>query len=239
MLIKCKKTGQATVLFKTLLADGHRLTIDSYTALVDVYALNGLFGEAFDVVNDMKFTGQATILFKTKLADGLQPTIDFYTTISGVYALIGLFDEAFGVVNDIKQIARSPDFIHIKGFIMLSKCKQTGQATVLFKTILAYGYQPTIDSYTTLVGVYALNGLFDEAFVVVNGCYDSCGRIKEMEDWFDDFQIMRIKPDVMTYNIPIMSYGKSGLCRKMGSVMEFMRKIEPIIYKERSRLLRL
>ncbi|KAL0387934.1 UNVERIFIED_CONTAM: Pentatricopeptide repeat-containing protein [Sesamum radiatum] len=61
-------------------------------------------------------------------------------------------------------------------------------------------------------------------FNSVVGAYGGCGRINEMEKWFDEFQLMGLKPDIMTYNILIRSYGNSGLYQKMGSVIEFMKK---------------
>ncbi|KAG8363615.1 hypothetical protein BUALT_Bualt19G0040900 [Buddleja alternifolia] len=102
---------------------------------------------------------------------------------------------------------------YAKLLVMLGKCKQPNEATLIFEIMLSDGLQPTVDVYTALVGAYTLNGLFDKAFSIVNS-------MKSIRD----YQVMGLKPDIVTYNILIKSYGNSGLDEKMGSVMEFMKK---------------
>ncbi|KAL0456189.1 UNVERIFIED_CONTAM: Pentatricopeptide repeat-containing protein [Sesamum latifolium] len=91
---------------------------------------------------------------------------------------------------------------YAKLLVMLGKCTQPNQASMLSETMLSDGLRPTVDVYTTLVGAYAFNGLVDKAFSIVEDMkyVDNC------------------KPDAFTL------YGKSGLYQKMGSVMEFMKK---------------
>ncbi|KZV30940.1 pentatricopeptide repeat-containing protein-like [Dorcoceras hygrometricum] len=191
-----------------------------------------------------KQTGQATILFETMLVDGLQPTIDVYTSLVGAYALSGLFDEAFRVVNDMKSVRDcKPDAftysILLKSCMKLHRFDMVG---VILEEMLHSRIECSTVTYNILIDGYGKakrlglveNSLTDMlqsekshpdviTFNSVIGAYGSCGRIKEMEDWFDEFQLMGIKPDIMTYNILIKSYGKCGLYEKMESVMEFMR----------------
>ena len=54
MLGKCRKPEEASLLFKVMLSEGLKPTVDTYTALVNAYAQSGLLHKAFDIVEDMK-----------------------------------------------------------------------------------------------------------------------------------------------------------------------------------------
>ncbi|KAL7083621.1 hypothetical protein ACP275_14G174900 [Erythranthe tilingii] len=78
---------------------------------------------------------------------------------------------------------------YTKLLVMLGKCKQPNQATLLFELMLSDGLNPTVDIYTALVGAYASSGHFNEAFSIVN----------------DMKSIHGCKPDAFTYSILIKS----------------------------------
>ncbi|XP_075477236.1 pentatricopeptide repeat-containing protein At3g53170 isoform X2 [Primulina tabacum] len=192
-----------------------------------------------------KQIGQTTILFETMLADGLRPTIDVYTAFVGAYALNGLFDEAFRVFNDMKSVHDcKPDAftysILVKACMKLRRFDMVG---IILEEMLLSRIECSTVTYNILIDGYgkakrldlmetSLTDMIQSekshpdviTFNSVIAAYGGCGRIKEMEGWFDEFQLMGIKPDVMTYNILIKSYGKCSLYEKMGSVMEFMKK---------------
>jgi len=42
------------------------------------------------------------------------------------------------------------------------------------------------------------------------GSYGNGGKIDKMEKWYDEFQLMGIKPDIKTFNMMIKSYGKQA-----------------------------
>jgi pentatricopeptide repeat protein len=54
MLGKCQQPGAATTLFKAMLSEKLRPTVDVYTALVGAYGYNGLLEEALATIDQMK-----------------------------------------------------------------------------------------------------------------------------------------------------------------------------------------
>ncbi|KAM7476751.1 hypothetical protein LguiB_023994 [Lonicera macranthoides] len=76
---------------------------------------------------------------------------------------------------------------YTKMLVMLGKCKQPKQASLLFEVMQTDGLQPTIDVYTALVSAYGLSGYLDKAFETVD-------HMKSVSD---------CKPDVYTYSILI------------------------------------
>ncbi|CAN1245007.1 Pentatricopeptide repeat-containing protein At3g53170 [Linum grandiflorum] len=98
--------------------------------------------------------------------------------------------------------------------MMLGKCRQAEQATLLFEAMRCDGMKPTIDVYTALVSAYGHSGRFEEAFSIID----------EMKSVSSD-----CKPDVYTYSILLNSctkqrrsyntivngYGKAGMFVEM------------------------
>ncbi|KAL8555357.1 hypothetical protein ACS0TY_003245 [Phlomoides rotata] len=192
-----------------------------------------------------KQPNEASLLFETLLLDGLQPTIDVYTALVGAYALNGQFDKAFRLVQDMKSVINcKPD---VFTYSTLIKCciKQHlfDVIGLILKEMLESGIECNTVTYNILIDGYGKakcfelmeNSLTDMVqsgnccpdnftFNSVIGAYGGCGRIKEMEKWFDEFQLMGLTPDIVTYNILIRTYGNSGLYQKMTCVMEFMKK---------------
>ncbi|KAG8363618.1 hypothetical protein BUALT_Bualt19G0041200 [Buddleja alternifolia] len=95
---------------------------------------------------------------------------------------------------------------YAKLLVMLGKCKQPNEATLIFETMLSDGLQPTVDVYTALVGAYALNGLLDNAFNIVNS-------MKSIRD---------CKPDAFTYSILIKSCIKLHRFDMIGLILKEM-----------------
>ncbi|XP_052191668.1 pentatricopeptide repeat-containing protein At3g53170 isoform X2 [Diospyros lotus] len=188
---------------------------------------------------------QASLLFEIMRSDGLQPTIDVYTALVSVYGFSGLLDEAFHTLDDMKSVSDcKPD---LYTYSILIKCCTKLQRFDLIENILVemsyVGIVCSTVTYNTIIGGYGKAGLFELmensltnmiesgtclpdvfTFNSVIGAYGNYGKMKEMEKWFDKFQLMGIRPDIMTFNILIRSYGKAGKYEKMDSVMEFMRK---------------
>ncbi|KAH9726966.1 pentatricopeptide repeat-containing protein [Citrus sinensis] len=79
-----------------------------------------------------------------------------------------------------------------KLIVMLGKCKQPDQASLLFEVMLSDGLKPSVDVYTALVSAYGHSGLLDEAFSTIN----------------DMKSVSACKPDVYTYSILIKSCTK-------------------------------
>lgn len=86
---------------------------------------------------------------------------------------------------------------------MLGKCKQPEQASSLFQMMLYEGLKPTIDVYTSLVGVYGSSGLFKKAFSIID-------QMKSVTD---------CKPDVYTYTVLISCCSKLRQFDLIGRVL--------------------
>ncbi|KAL0413709.1 UNVERIFIED_CONTAM: Pentatricopeptide repeat-containing protein [Sesamum radiatum] len=95
---------------------------------------------------------------------------------------------------------------YAKLLVMLGKCKQPNQASLLFETMLCDGLRPTVDVYTALVGAYAFNGLVDKAFNIVE----------------DMKSIDTCKPDAFTYSILIKYCLKLRRFDMIGLILEEM-----------------
>lgn len=197
MLGKCRKPEEASLLFKVMLSEGLKPTVDTYTALVNAYAQSGLLHKAFDIVEDMKsvtnckpdiFTYSILLNSCTKhrrfdlieriLAEmsymGIETNNVIYNTIIDGYGKAGMFEQMECALTNMIEIGNcQPD-------------------------------------------VFTLNSLI--------GAYGNRGQIEKMEKWYEEFQLMGTKPDIKTFNIMIKSYGKAGLYDKMKSVMDFMEK---------------
>ncbi|KAI8024749.1 Pentatricopeptide repeat-containing protein [Camellia lanceoleosa] len=188
---------------------------------------------------------QASLLFEILRSDGLQPTLDVYTALVGAYGRSGRLVEAFHTVDHMKSVSDcKPD---VYTYSILINCCTKLHRFDLIEHILAemsyLGIECTTVTYNTIIDGYGKAELFElmensftdmtesgtclpDVFTFNSfiGAYGNSGKIKEMEKWFDEFQLMGIRPDIKTFNILIRSYGKAGMYEKMGSVMEFMRK---------------
>ncbi|KAL1555258.1 pentatricopeptide repeat-containing protein [Salvia divinorum] len=192
-----------------------------------------------------KQPNQATLLFETMLSDGLKPTVDVYTALVSAYALNGLLDKAFCVIDDMKSVRDcKPDAFTYSSLIKSCiKLHHFDLIELILKEMVHSGIECTVMTYNILIDGYgkakhfemmesSLNNMIISGnclpdiftFNSVIGAYGGCGRIKEMENWFDEFKLMGLKPDIVTYNILIKSYGNSSLYQKMASVLDFMEK---------------
>ncbi|CAA0825519.1 Tetratricopeptide repeat (TPR)-like superfamily protein [Striga hermonthica] len=197
MLGKCKQTNQASLLFETMLSDGLKPAVDVYTSLVGAYAVNGLFDEAFSVVNDMKAVRDCT------------PDAFTYSILIKCCAKLKRFDIIGRVLEEMSNSGLECCTVMyntlIDGYGKANRFEDMEK--FLHDMIQKENCAPDIFTYNSVVGAY---GRF--------------GRIDEMEKWFGEFNKMGLKPDIMTYNILIKSYGNSGLYEKMGRVVDFMEK---------------
>ncbi|KAE9459780.1 hypothetical protein C3L33_08301, partial [Rhododendron williamsianum] len=188
---------------------------------------------------------QAGFLFELIQSDGLEPTVDVYTALVSAYGLSGLLDEAFHTLDLMKSVSDCrPDvytysilinccmklhrFHFVKGILAEMSYLGVECSAVTYNTIIdGYGkaklFEPMENSLTDMIESDACN---PDVFTLNSfiGAYGNCGKIVEMEKWFEEFQLMGIGPDIKTFNILIKSYGKAGMYEKMGSVLEFMKK---------------
>ncbi|WCJ18550.1 Pentatricopeptide repeat-containing protein At3g53170 [Euphorbia peplus] len=121
-----------------------------------------------------------------------------------------------------------------KLLMMLGKCKQPDEASLLFEVMQSEGLQPTVDVYTTLMSAYAQSGNLDQAFstlddmksvsdckpdvytysVLINFCtklhrFDLIGRIRS------EMSYLGIECSIVTFNTIINGYGKAKMFTEM------------------------
>ncbi|XP_042000725.1 pentatricopeptide repeat-containing protein At3g53170-like [Salvia splendens] len=197
MLGKCKQPNQAFLLFETMLSDGLKPTVDVYTALVSAYALNGLLDKAFCVIDEMKSVRDC------------KPDAFTYSTLIKSCIKLHHFDL-------IELILKEMVHSGIKCTVVTYNILIDGYGKAKHFELMESSLTNMIHSGDCLPDIFTFNSVI--------GAYGGCGRIKEMEHWFDEFQLMGLKPDIVTYNILIKSYGNSGLYPKMASVLDFMEK---------------
>ncbi|KAJ6692066.1 PENTATRICOPEPTIDE REPEAT-CONTAINING PROTEIN 1 MITOCHONDRIAL [Salix purpurea] len=134
---------------------------------------------------------------------------------------------------------------YTKLLMMLGKCRQPEEGSLLFEVLLSDGLKPTVDVYTALVSVYGKSGQLDKAFSIVvemkaisdckpdvytysriecsavtyNTIIDGYGKAKMFEDMENTLTDMiesgSSVPDLFTFNSIIGAYGRSGLIDKM------------------------
>ncbi|XP_068636176.1 pentatricopeptide repeat-containing protein At3g53170 [Aristolochia californica] len=130
---------------------------------------------------------------------------------------------------------------YAKLLTMLGKSKQPEHAISLFRTMLSEGLEPTLDVYTSLVGVYGMSGLFDEAFLTidemksVSGCIpdvftytiliNTCCKHQRFDLFrkiLNDMSYLGIECSAVTFNTIIDGYGKAGFFELMENSLSDM-----------------
>uniref|UniRef100_A0A5B7C198 Pentatricopeptide repeat-containing protein n=1 Tax=Davidia involucrata TaxID=16924 RepID=A0A5B7C198_DAVIN len=130
---------------------------------------------------------------------------------------------------------------YTKLLVMLGKCRQPKQASLLFEIMLSDGLRPTLDVYTALVSAYGLSGLFEEAFLTVDkmklvpdckpdvytysiliNCCTKLHRFDLIERVLTEMSYVGIECSNVTYNTIIDGYGKAGLFELMESSLTDM-----------------
>ncbi|XP_059649134.1 pentatricopeptide repeat-containing protein At3g53170 [Cornus florida] len=125
---------------------------------------------------------------------------------------------------------------YTKLLVMLGKCRQPKQASLLFEIMMSDGLRPTIDAYTALMSAYGLSGLLDKAFQTVDemksvcdckpdvytysiliNCCTKLQRFDLIEHILTEMSYLGIECGTVTYNTIIDGYGKAKLFELMES----------------------
>ncbi|XP_010277186.1 PREDICTED: pentatricopeptide repeat-containing protein At3g53170 isoform X2 [Nelumbo nucifera] len=141
---------------------------------------------------------------------------------------------------------------YTKLLMMLGKCRQPKQASLLFEFMLSEGLKPTVDVYTSLVSAYGLSGLLDEAFRTLDDmksvsdckpdvytysilikCCTKLHRFDLIDHILTEMSYLGIRCCTVTYNTIIDGYGKAEMFELMeSSLMDMIENSEclPDIY---------
>lgn len=136
--------------------------------------------------------------------------------------------------------------IYIKLIVMLGKCKQHEKAHALFQDMIDEGCVVNHESFTALLSAYSRSGLLDKAFFLLEEMKNtpncrpdvftysilikSCLQVyafDKVQSLLSDMESQGIKPNTITYNTLIDSYGKAKKFAQMESTLvEMLRQRE-------------
>ncbi|CAL1367405.1 unnamed protein product [Linum trigynum] len=124
--------------------------------------------------------------------------------------------------------------IYSRLMMMLGRCRQPEQASLLFEMMRCDGMKPTIDVYTGLVSAYGQSGRFQEAFSIIDemksasDCkpdvytysilLNSCTKIHRFDlirRILDEMSYLGIEASTVTFNTIVDGYGKAGMFVEM------------------------
>ncbi|WOL00093.1 hypothetical protein Cni_G08806 [Canna indica] len=197
MLGKCGQPDHATSLFRVMLSEGLKPTVDVYTALVSAYGRSGLLDEAIRTIDEMK-----TIL-------DCRPDVYTYTILISCCCKLCHFDLIPSLFVEMSYLGIEANTVTHNTII-----DGYGKAGMLEE--MEGHLLNMLESEKCLPDIFTMNSII--------WAYGNSGRIEEMEKWYDEFQLMGIEPDIKTFNILIKSYGKLGMQEKIGLVLNYMKK---------------
>lgn len=130
---------------------------------------------------------------------------------------------------------------YTKLLMMLGKCRQPEEGSLLFEVMLSDGLKPTIDVYTALVSAYGKSGQLDKAFSIVvemkaiSECkpdvytysilINCCIKVRRFElirGILAEMSYLGIECSTVTYNIIIDGYGKAKMFEEMENTLTDM-----------------
>ncbi|XP_022153245.1 pentatricopeptide repeat-containing protein At3g53170 [Momordica charantia] len=127
---------------------------------------------------------------------------------------------------------------YTKLLMMLGKCRQPEQASLLFQILLSEGLKPSIDVYTALVSAYGRSGLLHKAISIVDEMksvsdykpnihtysilIDCCTKLRRfdlLKGILTDMSYLGIACNTVTYNTIINGFGKAKMFEQMESLL--------------------
>ncbi|XP_023871494.2 pentatricopeptide repeat-containing protein At3g53170 [Quercus suber] len=129
--------------------------------------------------------------------------------------------------------------------VMLGKCRQPEQASLLFEILLSEGLRPTVDVYTALLSAYGQSGFLDKALstlddmksvseckpdvytysILINCCRKFC-RFDLIGQILAEMSFLGIECSTVTYNTIIDGYGKAEMFELMENALTDMIESE-------------
>ncbi|EFH54164.1 pentatricopeptide repeat-containing protein [Arabidopsis lyrata subsp. lyrata] len=192
------------------------------------------YTKLFKVLGNCKQPDQASLLFEVMLSEGLKPTIDVYTSLIAVYGKSELLDKAFSTLEYMKSVSDcKPDVFTFT--VLIRCCCKLGRFDLVKRIILEMSYLGvgcSTVTYNTIIDGYGKAGMFEEmenvlADMIEDG--DSLPDVFTLNSIIGSSEMVAHEedgelPDITTFNILILSFGKAGMYKKMSSVMDFMEK---------------
>ncbi|KAF9675565.1 hypothetical protein SADUNF_Sadunf09G0045400 [Salix dunnii] len=130
---------------------------------------------------------------------------------------------------------------YTKLLMMLGKCRQPEEGSLLFEVLLSDGLKPTVDVYTALVSAYGKSGQLDKAFSIVVemkafseckpdvytysvliSCCIKLHRFELIRGVLAEMSYIGIECSTVTYNTIIDGYGKAKMFEEMENTLTDM-----------------
>ncbi|CAL4937287.1 unnamed protein product [Urochloa decumbens] len=197
MLGKCRQPGPATALFKSMLSERLRPTVDVYTALVGAYGYSGLLEEALATIDQMKGAADC------------KPDGYTFSVLIDCCAKSRRFDLIPAVLDEMSYLGLECNCVIHNAII-----NGYGKAGMLEE--MENALSKMLESGNNVPDIYTMNSII--------WAYGNYGRTDEMEKWYNEFELMGVEPDTKTFNIMIKSYGKAGMYDKMMSIFKYMKR---------------
>lgn len=198
MLGKCRQPGAATALFKVMLSERLKPTVDVYTALVGAYGYSGLLDEALATVEQMKGVADC------------KPDEYTFSVLINCCSKLRRFDRIPAILDEMSYLG-----LQCNAVIHNAIIDGYGKAGMLEE--MENALTSMLEDGDSVPDIYTMNSII--------WAYGNHGnRIHEMERWYSEFQLMGVEPDTQTFNIMIKSYGNAKMHDKMMSVLKYMKK---------------
>ncbi|KAG8073153.1 hypothetical protein GUJ93_ZPchr0006g43439 [Zizania palustris] len=179
MLGKCRQPAAATALFKVLLSERLKPTVDVYTALVGAYGYSGLLDEALATVDQMKGTA------------GCKPDEYTFSVLINCCSKLRRFDRIPAILDEMSYLG-----LQCNTVIHNTIIDGHGKAGMLEE--MENALSNMLEDENNVPDIYTMNSII--------WAYGNHGRINEMERWYSEFQLMGVEPDTQTFNIMVKSY---------------------------------
>uniref|UniRef100_A0A0E0K7W1 Pentacotripeptide-repeat region of PRORP domain-containing protein n=1 Tax=Oryza punctata TaxID=4537 RepID=A0A0E0K7W1_ORYPU len=198
MLGKCRQPAAATALFKVMLSERLKPTVDVYTALVGAYGYSGLLDEALATVEQMKGAADC------------KPDEYTFCVLINCCSKLRRFDRIPAILDEMSYLG-----LQCNAVIHNAIIDGYGKAGMLEE--MENALTSMLEDGDIVPDIYTMNSII--------WAYGNHGnRINEMERWYSEFQLMGVEPDTQTFNIMIKSYGNAKMHDKMMSVLKYMKK---------------
>ncbi|OAY64478.1 pentatricopeptide repeat-containing protein At3g53170 [Ananas comosus] len=197
MLGKCRQPEHATSLFRAMLSEGVKPTLDVYTSLVGAYGFSGLLEEAFLTVDEMKTISDC------------KPDEFTFSILINCCCKLRRFDYIPTLLTEMSYLGLECNVVTYN--IMIDGYGKAGMLEDMENSLF-----DMLENGRCLPDIFTMNSIL--------WAYGNYGTTAEMEKWYNEFQLMGIEPDIQTFNIMIKSYGKAGMHEKLRLVLQYMKK---------------
>lgn len=205
----------------------------------------GTYIKLLSMLGKCKQPHLACRVFRTMLKEKCRPSVESYTALLTAFTRSNLLDTAFGILEEMKKVPDcQPDvFTYTELIKACSEALLFGHVDMLLLEMRRVGLRPNTVTYNILVDSYGKAGRFREMEDVFMEMKESdeiqpdiwtqnailrnfsrAGNITAMEQWYMKLQSFGYGNDIITFNTLLNAYGKECYYEKLEHVRDFMHK---------------